>query len=141
MASATTLLVWGLLEWTDAYRHTGQLGHMRDCIKWPLDYFIKAHSSNKELYVQVRGSNCKYKSLPKHRRVIAMQKGITEILISNSIHIFEQHCIHSKYLVPGRITIGLCSRPPVNMAPAKIGLLLDILKLTASTLTVSPSLN
>lgn len=53
MAFSTTLLTWGLLEYRDAYLKSGQLEHMLDCIKWPLDYFIKAHVKSDVFYGQV----------------------------------------------------------------------------------------
>ena len=53
MAFSTTLLTWGLLEYRDAYVKSGQLQHMLDCIKWPLDYFIKAHVKSDVFYGQV----------------------------------------------------------------------------------------
>lgn len=53
MASTTTLLLWGLIRYKDAYIATGQLDFMYDSVKWPLDYFIKCHSAPNELYVQV----------------------------------------------------------------------------------------
>lgn len=53
MAASTTILAWGLLQWKDAYQASGQLDRMYDCIKWPLDFFLKAHTGPNELYVQV----------------------------------------------------------------------------------------
>ena len=61
MAFSTTLLCWGLLEFKDAYQRSGQLDHMYDSIRWPLEYFVKCHTGNNELYVQVRecfGKEC-----------------------------------------------------------------------------------
>ena len=54
MASSVTVLTWGLLKYIEAYIAAGELKSMLDCIKWPLDYFMKAHTSKFELYVQVR---------------------------------------------------------------------------------------
>lgn len=54
MASSVTVLTWGLLNYKDAYVAAGELKNMLDSIKWPLDYFMKAHPSKFELYVQVR---------------------------------------------------------------------------------------
>ena len=54
MASSVTVLTWGLLNYKEAYIAAGELKSMLDCIKWPLDYFMKAHTSKFELYVQVR---------------------------------------------------------------------------------------
>ena len=53
MAYSTTILLWGLLKYHDAYDNAGELGNMLDCVKWPLDYFIKAHTQPNELFVQV----------------------------------------------------------------------------------------
>ncbi|ESO99300.1 hypothetical protein LOTGIDRAFT_113614 [Lottia gigantea] len=53
MAFSTTMLTWSLLEFQDAYQASGQLQHMYDSIKWPLDYFLKAHTKPNEFYVQV----------------------------------------------------------------------------------------
>ncbi|ESO99347.1 hypothetical protein LOTGIDRAFT_113640, partial [Lottia gigantea] len=53
MAWSTTVLTWGLIQWKDAYEKTGQLNHMYDSIKWPLDYLLKCHTKSNELYVQV----------------------------------------------------------------------------------------
>lgn len=53
MAASTTLLGWGLLQYSDAYRSSGQLNAMYDCIRWPLEWFIKCHTGDNELYVQV----------------------------------------------------------------------------------------
>ncbi|XP_046344335.2 endoglucanase 4-like isoform X1 [Haliotis rufescens] len=53
MAFTTTILTWSLIQWKDAYQKSGQLDHMYDCIKWPLDYLLKCHTAKDELYVQV----------------------------------------------------------------------------------------
>ncbi|KAK7476109.1 hypothetical protein BaRGS_00032663 [Batillaria attramentaria] len=53
MAFSTTLLCWGLLEYKEAYSKAGQLDHMYDCIRWPLEYLVKCHTKPNELYVQV----------------------------------------------------------------------------------------
>ncbi|CAF1158092.1 unnamed protein product [Rotaria sp. Silwood1] len=53
MASFTTLLAWGALDYEDAYQHSGQLHHVREAIRWSTDYFIKAHVSEYEFYGQV----------------------------------------------------------------------------------------
>ena len=53
MASSVTVLAWGLVEYRDAYQSAGELNAMLDCIKWPLDYFIKAHTTKFEFYGQV----------------------------------------------------------------------------------------
>ena len=53
MAGSVTVLTYGLLEFWDAYEASGELDNMLDCIKWPLDYFIKAHVSPDKFYGQV----------------------------------------------------------------------------------------
>lgn len=54
MAFSATTLAWGLLEYWDAYVKSGELQHMLDCIKWPLDFLVKAHAPDKQLFfVQV----------------------------------------------------------------------------------------
>lgn len=53
MAFSTTLLTWGFIEYEKAYSDSGEQDRMLDSIKWPLDYFIKAHVSKNELYAQV----------------------------------------------------------------------------------------
>ncbi len=53
MTFSTTLLTWGFLEYGHAYVDSGELQYMLDCIKWPLDYFIKAHVKPDVLYGQV----------------------------------------------------------------------------------------
>ncbi|XP_069105272.1 uncharacterized protein [Argopecten irradians] len=54
MAGSVTLLTWGLITWPDAYSSAGQLDEMYDCIKWPLDYFVKCwDDTNNAYYTQV----------------------------------------------------------------------------------------
>ena len=53
MAFSTTVLCWNLLEFTDVYNKSGQLDYMYDSIRWSLEYFIKCHTGDNELYVQV----------------------------------------------------------------------------------------
>ncbi|TFJ85121.1 hypothetical protein NSK_003544 [Nannochloropsis salina CCMP1776] len=53
LASSTTVLIWGLLEYEDAYTEAGELGHMLATVKWPLDWLLKAHVAPDALYVQV----------------------------------------------------------------------------------------
>ena len=53
MASSVTMLARGLVEYRDAYELAGELQNGLDCIKWPLDYFIKAHVADNKFYGQV----------------------------------------------------------------------------------------
>ena len=54
MTFSTTLLCWSLLEFPEAYNKSGQLDYMYDSIRWSLEYFVKCHTADNELYVQVR---------------------------------------------------------------------------------------
>ncbi|XP_013419079.1 uncharacterized protein LOC106179839 [Lingula anatina] len=53
MGWSTMTLTWGLVDYKDAYVAAGEYNNMLSSVKWPLDYFIKAHTSKNELYVQV----------------------------------------------------------------------------------------
>nr|XP_054749385.1 uncharacterized protein LOC129254871 [Lytechinus pictus] len=53
MASSTTLLAWGIIEYQDAYISAGEYENALDSIKWATDYFMKCHVSPNEFYAQV----------------------------------------------------------------------------------------
>ncbi|XP_070574806.1 endoglucanase E-4-like [Ptychodera flava] len=53
MAAATINIAWGIYEYKDVYIETGLLEEALDQIRWPLEYFIKCHTSQNELYYQV----------------------------------------------------------------------------------------
>jgi len=53
MAYSATILLWGLIRYPDAYVAAGELKNMQNAVRWGLDYFVKAHTAKKELYVQV----------------------------------------------------------------------------------------
>jgi chitodextrinase len=53
MASATTMLAWGAVEYRSAYQSSGQLPHLLNNLRWVNDYFIKAHPQPNVLYGQV----------------------------------------------------------------------------------------
>lgn len=53
-ASAVTLLTLGLLQYKDAYKASGHLDDMYDCIRWPLEWLLKCHTGQNELYIQVQ---------------------------------------------------------------------------------------
>nr|ACE75511.1 beta-1,4-endoglucanase [Eisenia andrei] len=57
MAISTTTLAWGILEFREAYEAAGQYNWALDSIRWPLEYFIKAHVSDNEFYGQVGDGN------------------------------------------------------------------------------------
>ena len=48
------MLAWGFLEWSDAYEKAGETQNLLNCIRWPLDYLLKAHTGPNEFVVQVR---------------------------------------------------------------------------------------
>lgn len=52
MAAATTMLLWGLVDYVDAYKSSSQLDDMWDCVRWSLDYFLKAHTRRFIFYGQ-----------------------------------------------------------------------------------------
>jgi len=52
MASSATVLAWGLIEFREGYKQAKELANMESCIRWPLDYFLKAIGDN-EFYAQV----------------------------------------------------------------------------------------
>lgn len=53
MASATTLLAWGMNHYRQAYEYAGLWEQALDSIKWTLDYFIRCHPEENVLYGQV----------------------------------------------------------------------------------------
>lgn len=52
-ASAATVMLWGLVDYKDAYISTGEYDFAKSQMKWIIDYYMKAHTSKFELYVQV----------------------------------------------------------------------------------------
>nr|XP_039252311.1 uncharacterized protein LOC120329657 [Styela clava] len=53
MAFSLTTLAWGGIHFRDAYKDAGEYHHMVEAVKWPTEYFIKAHLSKYELVAQV----------------------------------------------------------------------------------------
>ncbi|CAG5118659.1 unnamed protein product [Candidula unifasciata] len=53
MAYSATVLLWGYLEFPDAYKAAGQDDYFLDGVRWALDYLLKCHTGPEELYVQV----------------------------------------------------------------------------------------
>ncbi len=53
MASTTTMLAWGAVEYRSAYQASGQLTHLLNNLRFVNDYFIKAHPAPSVLYGQV----------------------------------------------------------------------------------------
>lgn len=54
MASAVTILAWGLVEFPDAYEDAGEMKNALDSLRWATDYLIKTHSGIDEIWGQVR---------------------------------------------------------------------------------------
>jgi len=52
MAFTTTVLSWGLIQYSDAYKHVGEMDNCKRAIKWATDYFIKCHVQKNVLYGQ-----------------------------------------------------------------------------------------
>ncbi|KAI9252301.1 Six-hairpin glycosidase-like protein [Phascolomyces articulosus] len=53
LSHTLTLVSWGALEWYDGYVSANQIEYLHDMIRWGTDWLIKAHPSEKVLYVQV----------------------------------------------------------------------------------------
>jgi hypothetical protein len=53
MAWSATTLIWGVLEFGDAWSRSGEMANILDTVKWPLDYLLKCHPDENTYYVQV----------------------------------------------------------------------------------------
>jgi len=57
MSATSTMLAWGGVEYTEAYKKVGQFDELLDAVKWGTDYYIKSNvtenGKTKEFYVQV----------------------------------------------------------------------------------------
>ncbi|MDX2168909.1 MAG: glycoside hydrolase family 9 protein, partial [Deltaproteobacteria bacterium] len=53
MAFSASFLAWGVLEYEDTLRATGQLGYARDNLRWVADWFVRAHPEPNVLWGQV----------------------------------------------------------------------------------------
>uniref|UniRef100_H2ZAZ4 Endoglucanase n=1 Tax=Ciona savignyi TaxID=51511 RepID=H2ZAZ4_CIOSA len=53
MAFSITMLAWGVIEYWDVYRTSGELEAAIDSLKWGTDYLLKAHVAPNVLYGQV----------------------------------------------------------------------------------------
>ncbi|XP_045130864.1 endoglucanase E-4-like [Portunus trituberculatus] len=53
MAYTTTVLSWGLIDFTEGHIKAGQLDYGRAAVRWATDYFIKCHTAEREFYGQV----------------------------------------------------------------------------------------
>ena len=52
MAWSTTTLVWGMINYRDAYKDAWAWKKALDQVKWTLDYFVKCHTAKHTFYVQ-----------------------------------------------------------------------------------------
>lgn len=46
-------MIWGVLEFGDAWSKSGEMANIIDTVKWPLDYLLKCHPDENTYYVQV----------------------------------------------------------------------------------------
>ena len=53
MAFTITVLSWTAIEYGSQLNSVGQLGYMREAIKWGSDWLLKAHTAPNELWGQV----------------------------------------------------------------------------------------
>ena len=53
-ASAATMLLWGMIDYKDAYSQSNEFEFAKKQLKWQVDYYMKAHTGKFELYVQVK---------------------------------------------------------------------------------------
>lgn len=60
-AFSMTLLSWSVIEYSAKYDAVGELGHVRDIIKWGSDYFLKTFNSTADsidfVIAQVKNSS------------------------------------------------------------------------------------
>lgn len=52
-AFTTTMLVWSIIDYPDAYESANEMKNALDQVKWGLDWLLKAHISPNELVVMV----------------------------------------------------------------------------------------
>jgi len=52
-AFTTTMLVWSIIDYTDAYEAAGEMENALDQVRWGLNWLLKAHISPTELVVMV----------------------------------------------------------------------------------------
>lgn len=73
LASVTTHLAWGAIDFADGYLAAGQMKYVRETIKWATDWIISAHPEPNVLAVQVgslkvdHGNWTSHESLPYPR--------------------------------------------------------------------------
>eukprot|EP00095_Tigriopus_kingsejongensis_P011273 maker-scaffold14_size734282-snap-gene-0.11 protein:Tk11273 transcript:maker-scaffold14_size734282-snap-gene-0.11-mRNA-1 annotation:"NwEG" len=52
MTGAMTVLAWGGIQHGAGYENAGQLGYLKQAVKWGANYLIKCHTGPNELYAQ-----------------------------------------------------------------------------------------
>ena len=57
MAASATMLAWGGIEYRDAYEASGQMVHLKQNLRFVLDYMLRCHTGPKELYIQIGDGN------------------------------------------------------------------------------------
>jgi endoglucanase len=57
MAWSATVMAWGVWEYVEAYKNSGQLVYALDGLKWVGDYLVKCHPDKDTYYVQVGDGN------------------------------------------------------------------------------------
>lgn len=57
MASAVTVLAWGMIEFRTAYEDAEEWENAKDSLKWATDYFISAHTADNQLWGHVSQFN------------------------------------------------------------------------------------
>ena len=72
MAYSMSILLWGLIRYEDAYSAAGELGHMRETVRWGLDFLLKSHTDKNEFYVQVSGCFPLPSSLPPFLHLLSL---------------------------------------------------------------------
>ena len=45
MAASVNMIAWGGVEYTQAYKNSGQFDELLEAVKWGTDYFLKAHET------------------------------------------------------------------------------------------------
>lgn len=58
MAFTVTTLAWAAIAYKSELQANGETENVHSAIRWGTDYFIKASSRKKRLYVQVRHPFC-----------------------------------------------------------------------------------
>lgn len=60
MAFTVTTLAWAAIFYKEEFKEAKEMDHLIDAIRWGTDYFLKASSRRKRLYVEVVHSFISY---------------------------------------------------------------------------------